>query len=195
MYFYLWMKRLFLVIFLIYSYQGSFGQENRIRKVNSNAAAFIKNNKGEKGLVIFFLEPECPMCQKYTYTINAITKKKPETHKLNFIGIFSGKDINETSVSNYIERYKIQFPVFIDTNFVVADYLAATVTPEVFLLDKNDTVFYHGMIDNWYYSLGRRRNKPTEHYLEDNIHSLLNKQSAKYPSNEALGCIIYKSDK
>ncbi len=189
------MKQLFLAVFIVFSSCFSFGQSNGVRIVNTEVSAFISNQKGEEGLVIFFLEPECPMCQKYTFAINAIEKENSETNKLNFIGIFSGKGIKESNILNYIERYKIQFPVFLDTGFVVADYLSAKVTPEVFLLDKNDTIFYHGMIDNWYYALGKRRNKPTENYLKDNISSLLNEQTAKYFSNEALGCILYKSDK
>ncbi len=184
------MKQLFCALLLVINLHSLLGQTNELKKIDTDASTFIKNNSGEKGLVIFFLDPECPMCQKYTYTINKLSKENSELNNLNFIGVFSGKGINESTISDYIKRYKIQFPAFLDTGFIVSDFLAAKVTPEVFLLDENEVIFYRGMIDNWYYMLGKRRNKPTENYLEENIKSLLSRQAAKYPSNKPFGCII-----
>lgn len=56
---------------------------------------------------------------------------------------------------------------------MLAKYLKATTTPEVFVLNNKGEVVYSGAIDNWAIDLGEKRQVITEFYLKDALNALL----------------------
>lgn len=183
---------IFTILLIFNSLKLSAQSLTFINYLDEPSYSLVNKYKAQKGLVIIFLDPECPMCQKYTYTLTTLANKYSNPDMLNFIGIISGNAVEESVITQYAKHYKINFPIFVDTTYVLSDFLGAKITPEVFLLDSNSSIIYKGLIDNWYYSLGRKRSKPTEHYLEDNIKTVIEDKPLKYLSNDAIGCIIYK---
>ncbi|MES1161361.1 MAG: alkyl hydroperoxide reductase, partial [Bacteroidota bacterium] len=84
----------------------------------------------------------------------------------------------------------IRFPLVKDTSFGLVRQLAARVTPEVFLMDAERKICYHGSIDNWIAALGKQRSKATEHYLEDAIRQYLQKSPILVKATKPIGCFI-----
>ena len=77
-----------------------------------------------------------------------------------------------------------------DRNFALTKQLNAKITPEVFVVNENRAILYHGAINNWYYALGRNRMHITEHYLEDAIKAILHKEKILKDYVAAIGCFI-----
>ncbi|TAF39048.1 MAG: hypothetical protein EAZ68_12475, partial [Oscillatoriales cyanobacterium] len=117
--------------------------------------------------VLLFLDTECPMCQKYTLKISQIDS----VCKLNQIplyGVFTGKRIKKEEINFFKRKYNLKFKILIDRKLAIAKGLKASTTPEVFLLNMvGEKILYRGLIDNWFYMLGRSRKEATQHYLLD----------------------------
>jgi len=142
-----------------------------------------------KATVIFFLSPECPLCQSYTLTINQLIKKyngKP----IHFIGVIASEDFSVDDILNYKRSYKLNLNLVRDTKSLLAKKLGATITPEVFLLGATGLISYSGRIDNWAYDLGKKRTLITEHNLIDALEAVLQNKSVKIKKTKAVGCFI-----
>src|SRR2546423_1861116 len=101
----------------------------------SPIADFVKNHAAS---VFVFLAGDCPLSQSYTLTLNDMQR---EFNDVRFYAVVVGTPFDST--------YKIEFTSLSDRDFKIADFLAATKTPEVFAVDAQGTVFYKGAIDNW----------------------------------------------
>src|SRR5688500_13089759 len=108
--------------------------------------------------VLTFLDPECPVSQKYTNTLNRLAEKY-EGQTIRFYVIISVQGTNKIQIDSFMLDYRIRFNCFADNRLEAARSLNATLTPEVFLLDKNYVVIYSGAIDDWFFDLGRSKRK------------------------------------
>ncbi len=144
--------------------------------------------KGEKGTVIVFLSAQCPVVKSYVERINSLAADY-KAKGINFVGINS----NATEDLAWVTRHRNEsFPdltVLIDTGNVIADKLGANVTPEAYYFDTENTLLYHGSIDD-----DRSGDNPTEHYLKDAFDLTLAGKSVEKTTNRAFGCIIKRKD-
>jgi hypothetical protein len=69
--------------------------------------------------------------------------------------------------------------------------LTATVTPEVFLI-RNDSVMYHGRIDDSFVRVGKRRAHVKNRELRNALEAILQGQQPEVSHVPAVGCIIEK---
>jgi peroxiredoxin len=139
--------------------------------------------KGTKGAVVVFLSAQCPVVKAYNQRISEIANEY-KAKGINFIGINS--NVTESSDwvrSHAVENYK--FPVLIDKNNILADKLGATVTPEVYYVDANRVLVYHGAIDN-----DKAATNITEPYLKNAFDLSLAGQKLVKTSAKAFGCGI-----
>jgi thiol-disulfide isomerase/thioredoxin len=138
--------------------------------------------------VVIFLSPECPLCQNYSLPLNELSKKY--AGKVQFSGVVPGRAYSAADVNAFIKKYRIGFPVSIDSVKALSKSLRATVTPEVYLLGPDKKVLYHGSIDNWIKDLGMQSARPTIFYLRDAIDQSLARQPVRIPYNKPVGCLI-----
>lgn len=150
---------------------------------------FLNGISKQKATVLIFLSPECPLCQSYTLTINNLIKKY-QPLGIDFIGIVPTKDFTAKSIHDYRITYKSAVKILRDENNELVQLLHATITPEVFILDKNARVLYSGRIDNWAYELGKKRKVITAHNLADAIDATLAGKPVAVPKTKAVGCFI-----
>jgi peroxiredoxin len=107
----------------------------------------LESLKGPKGVAVIFVATECP----YSNAFNRIMASLAEEYKtkgVSLVGINSNKTEPRDAVSRHAAENGFGFTVLKDDGQVVADRLGAKVTPEVFLLDSNLVVKYHGTIGN-----------------------------------------------
>ncbi|MFT3700805.1 MAG: redoxin domain-containing protein [Agriterribacter sp.] len=142
----------------------------------------------KKLLAVIFLSPECPLSQNYTLTLNKLYSRYKK--EVDIVGVFPGRSYTSTDYSLFRKKYNIQFLLLTDTGKETVKHLGATITPEVFLMDKKRSVLYQGAIDNWAISLGKQRNRVTENYLDDAINDHLNHKWSKVKQTKAVGCLI-----
>jgi len=140
--------------------------------------------------VTYFLSSTCKICQFYSIELNNIYQDYA-SKGFNFRGLFPGKLETDSTVSDFGKVYGLPFLLHTDKKEEHRS-LNATITPEVFVTDKNGVVMYHGRIDDAYFSVGKRRTKVKNHELRNVLDALA--QGQKIPSLHvpAVGCIIEK---
>ncbi len=135
-----------------------------------------------------FLSPECPLCQNYTKTLNQLSEQFRE--KLKVVGVVPGSAYSETEVAAFAKKYHTVFSIGIDKEQLLTKYLAATITPQVVLIDSMGNLVYKGAIDDWVFGLGKKRERVTMHYLADAITQYLQLMPVKIKRTKAYGCKI-----
>ena len=148
----------------------------------------LSDFKGKKCAAIVFLGTECPLAKLYGPRLNDLQEKFGD-RGLQVIGINSNKQDSLTEVAAYVHRHDIAFPMLKDKGNVVADAMKAERTPEVFLIDADRVIRYHGRIDDQY-GVGYAREKKTRSDLAIAVEELLAGKSISQPKTEAVGCHI-----
>lgn len=170
------------------SYSKNAKEVNTVKKVSLETLKFIKKMGANTDLyVVIFLGTDCPISQKYGRTLRKFDSLYQ--NKITFFGIVPN-NFSKKEIRNYRKEYDIPFQLIKDHNNAFAKEFQAKVTPEAFLFDENGVISYQGAIDNWFYSLGRNKLKPTEHYLKDAIEDIENGRAVKTPYVKAVGCFI-----
>ncbi|MFD2741981.1 MULTISPECIES: redoxin domain-containing protein [Sphingobacterium] len=141
----------------------------------------------QKPLVLFFLSPECPLCQNYTQTIIQLNQQYKS--KIQFLGIFPGKAYAPDVIRKFAEKYALDIALYQDSDFELTRDVGATVTPSVALYNT-EGVQYFGAIDNALQELGKKRVVVTDFYLKDAIESLLHHEPIRISKTVAKGCFI-----
>ncbi|PID48252.1 MAG: thioredoxin family protein [Proteobacteria bacterium] len=155
-----------------------------------NRAYTSKEIKGENGLLIFIACNHCP----YTQILWERMVEIYEFAKKIDVGVLA---INPNIHPNYpedspsymrdkIEEFDIKFPYLIDARQIVVKSLDAVCTPEIFLFDKKDELFYHGRMDD---SEKDPQNVKKEE-LREALMALFSQKEAPKEQNPSLGCSI-----
>jgi thiol-disulfide isomerase/thioredoxin len=139
--------------------------------------------------VVFFLSPECPLCENYSHVISDLRAQYPRD-SMAFVGVFPGTYYDKLTIQGFLARYHPAVEVLLDPAYRLTEALGATVTPEVFVLDQAGRVRYQGPIDNWIPKLGVKRRVITAHYLESALDALLRGDPLPIADQPAVGCFI-----
>lgn len=143
--------------------------------------------KDAKLVVVAFLGTECPLVKLYGGRLSKIHSAYGE--KVAVVGINANSQDSVTEIGHYARTHKIKFPILKDVGNVVADKFAAERTPEVFLLDENRVVRYHGRIDDQY-GVGYQKIEVGREDLKIAIDELLAGKPVSQPETKPPGCII-----
>lgn len=143
---------------------------------------------GNAAIVIFY-SPECPMCEKYTLTINQLIDKDLDENTKLF-AVFPGPFFEKDEILFFKHRYGFEAEILLDRENKLAKALSARVTPEVFFFGKDKKLIYTGAIDNWMPELGRIRTSINAHYLKDAINAYEAGERPEVFRTEAVGCLI-----
>lgn len=147
----------------------------------------LKGLAGKNGAVVIFLSAQCPVVKGYVARINELADSY-QARGINFIGINSNATEDLNWVKSNATEYGYKFPVLIDKGSVLADKLGASVTPEVFYVDANGKLLYHGAIDN-----DRSGKNVTETFLKAAFDASLSGKKIERTSANAFGCTIKKT--
>ena len=139
---------------------------------------------GKNGAVLVWVSAQCPVVKAYNDRINAIAAEY-EARGIRFIGINSNATESLEWVTSDAKEVGYKFPVLIDKGNVLADKLGATVTPEVYYVNKEGVLLYHGAIDN-----DRSGKNIQDHYLKTAFDSALAGGAIEKTRTNAFGCTI-----
>jgi peroxiredoxin len=107
---------------------------------------------------------------------------------VKFIGINSNATEPAQEVASHAAKHGFGFTVYKDINNVVADRFGAQVTPEVFVVDRNGVIAYHGAIDD----SQNPANVKTQG-LKLALDALLAGRPVEKASTKAFGCTIKRA--
>ncbi len=138
-----------------------------------------------KIVVIEFCSHNCPYSRGADPQLIALAEKYADKGVV-VLGIDSNTPNDVPSIKKYAEETGKKYPILKDEGNAYADKVGATRTPEVFVLDKEGKVAYHGAFDN--------RKKPDEPgdtpYVENAVKALIEGKPVETPTAKAWGCTI-----
>lgn len=141
-----------------------------------------------KVLVIAFVGVECPLAKLYGPRLARMAEEL-SSRGVGFVGIDANSQDSVTAIAGYAKTHKIAFPILKDLGNRVADQMAATRTPEVFVLDAERVIRYQGRIDDQY-GIGFARDKAKHEDLKAAIEDMLAGRPVQNAKTEAVGCLI-----
>ncbi|MEO2018674.1 MAG: redoxin domain-containing protein [Fuerstiella sp.] len=150
----------------------------------------VAKNDGFKLTVVCFLGAECPMARVYGPRLSELASEFSR-HGVRVIGVNSNRQDSMAKIRAYVDELSVTFPVIHDRSNLIADRYGATRTPEVFLLDDQLQLRYHGRIDDQY-APGINRAAPTQQDLRVAIEELLAGKPVSTADTTPLGCFIGK---
>ena len=145
--------------------------------------------KGKNGALIVFMSAQCPVVKAYAERINALAKDY-QAKGISVIGMNSNATESLDYVKSNMTERSYSFPMLIDKGNVIADKFGATVTPEVYLFDKDGKLVYRGAIDN-----DRSGENITARPLQDAADATLGGKAVAKTETKAFGCSIKRAAK
>ncbi len=141
-----------------------------------------------KIVVVTFVGNDCPVAKLFAPRLAKLSQEfGPQG--VTFLAINSNCQDLLTAVAAFARVHELEFPVLKDPGNVVADRFGAVRTPEVFVLDEQRVVRYHGRVDDQYL-VGLRRSSPTREDLRLAIQEMLAGQAVSVAEAPAVGCHI-----
>jgi peroxiredoxin/mono/diheme cytochrome c family protein len=148
----------------------------------------LKDFAESKLVVVAFVGCECPLAKSYAPKLAKLAEEFGPRGAA-FLAIDANCQDSLTELAAYAQSHKLSFPVLKDAGNVAADQLGAVRTPEVFVLDRDRTVRYHGRIDDQHL-VGRQRPAATREDLKLALEELLAGKPVSVPETTAVGCHI-----
>jgi hypothetical protein len=143
-----------------------------------------------KAHVLLFVQTDCPVSNTFAPEIQRICT----AYASKGVGCtlaYEDVRVDAAGVRKHLNDYAYRgIPATIDSSRALADRAGATITPEAVVVDAAGAVRYRGRINNFYASLGKPRQRVTEHDLTDALDAILAGKPVPKPATEALGCFI-----
>ena len=140
-----------------------------------------------------FLHPNCPLAQEYAPVLASLATEFSR-QRIRIVGVVCECD-DPADVSSYRAKFGIDFPVYLDTSFTLAEALDATTTPEVILVDRARRVRYAGRIDDRYKIRGVMTPGDAEPELRNAIEDLLAGREIREPRTTPAGCPLDRPER
>jgi peroxiredoxin len=144
--------------------------------------------KPSKVVVVVFVGIECPLVAQYASRLQELANNYTAAG-VAFVAIDSNQQDSLTELAAFARKQKLEIPVLKDPGNKVADAFGAERTPEVFVLDGERRVVYHGRIDDQF-TYGKQRPKADQAYLTTALDQLLAGEKIATPHADPVGCHI-----
>ncbi|HMQ10525.1 MAG TPA: thioredoxin-like domain-containing protein [Oligoflexia bacterium] len=141
-----------------------------------------KKIKNDVTTVVVFLSSRCPCSHGHISVLNTLAQ---DFSSVQFLGVHSNQDENDTQDALYFKNLNLSFPVFRDENAKLANEFGALKTPHVFVLNKSGGLVYEGGVDD-----SLMPDTAKKHYLRDTLTLIENGQNPKTQRTRTLGCEI-----
>lgn len=145
--------------------------------------------KGKKAVVVMFIATQCPVSNSYNERMVQLVNDY-RGKGVEFVAINSNKQESVEEVAKHAQSKNFNFPVLKDYNNVIADYFGAQVTPEIYVLNPEWKLRYHGRIDD-----NQKIDKVTSQDLRAALDALLSGKEIAKTEAKAFGCTIKRIQK
>lgn len=133
--------------------------------------------------VLVFYNQACPYVVECYDRINEFSEKMADKDVVT-LAIDAGINNSEDSIAKHAE--KLNFPILVDRTSNIARKFNAARTPEVFILDRDGVVVYHGAFDNGKVEDASERRT----YAADAVKAVLKGEEPMVSQTKAFGCTI-----
>ena len=144
----------------------------------------LKDFKDSKAIVIMFIATRCPVSNSYNERMEKLYEKYSGKN-VTFLGINSNKEENVEEIKKHASENGLDFTILKDPGNKVADEFGASHTPEIYVLNSDNEVLYHGRIDD---SMDEK--EVTSNDLENALDEILAGKKVVVSQTKAFGCSI-----
>jgi peroxiredoxin len=158
---------------------GGVAPDFRVRTLDGQEISLVDAEKSHRAVVVLFLSTICPYSNYYNDLLRDIAGEFGKKGVF-FLGVNSGRIETAEEVRDHAREHGHLFPIAKDPRGSVADLLGARRTPEVFVLDHEGRLRYHGRISS----------KISSPDLKNALDSLLAGRPIRPAETKAFGCAI-----
>ena len=144
--------------------------------------------EGKKAVAVIFIATRCPYCNAFNHVMASLAHEY-ESRGVAVIGINANRTEPVTEVAEHARTHGLDFLVLKDEGNQIADRLGASVTPEVFLLDSQWTLRYHGALGNSHQPT-TNPDKTNADEFRPALENVLVGKPADVAETKAFGCTI-----
>lgn len=170
---------------------GALAPKFKLKDTNSNFEYSFDDLKGTKGTLVFFICNHCPFVLHVIEEIVMIAND----YRVQGIGIIaiSSNDISKYPqdspelMTEFAFKHKMEFPYLFDESQEVAHAFDAACTPDFYLFDAQDKLFYRGQLDDSRPGNGIPLSGSD---LRNAIDCVIYNRVLKTPQKPSLGCNI-----
>lgn len=166
----------------------------KIKNANTNQWVSLSNYKNAKGFIIIFTCNKCPMAKFYSQRLNQMNDKYKKLGipllAINSMDTLVYAEESFKRMQNKVKSDQLNFPYLQDKKQIVGKNFNASVTPQAFLIWKQNNKFivkYEGSIDD---NAGDFQNVKN-HFLTDAVDQLLKGNEVNIKKSEPFGCKIF----
>lgn len=146
----------------------------------------LKDYRGQI-VALAFISSTCPVSNSYNERMRAIAEDYGKKNAA-FLGINSNANESPADMKAYAAKNNLTFTILKDEGNSIADAYGAERTPEIFLIDGEGVLRYHGRIDN-----SRELTKVSRQDLRAALDELLEGKAVSVTEAKAFGCMIQRS--
>ena len=144
----------------------------------------LSDYRDSKAIVVMFIATECPVSNAYNSRMENIYKNYSQKN-IACIGINSNKTESVERIKEHANEKGLTFTILKDEKNTIADRFGASFTPEVYVLNGNFEILYHGRIDN-----SKNEADVVSKDLENALNEILAGKEVSKKETKAFGCSI-----
>ena len=144
----------------------------------------LSDFKSSKAIVLMFIATRCPISNDYNTRMVELNNEYGSKGVV-FVGINSNKSESVGEIKDHAQEHGFKFLILKDENNTIADKLEASVTPEIYVMNSNFELLYHGRIDD-----SRREKDISSKDLRVALDAVLAGKSVPVQETKAFGCTI-----
>ena len=136
---------------------------------------------------LVFLDTACPVATRYVPTLNKL-HGDARAGGVALYGVLSNPAITWQASADFVDEFRITFPVILDSTGDLALRLGPRVMSESFVISTGDRVIYRGRIDDRFAAVGKLRTRIGSHDLRTVIQAMADGSQPEPYETEAVGC-------
>ena len=141
-------------------------------------------------VVVVFVSTDCPIANYFQPTLRRLQTEFGNKGVL-FFQVHPDPEVPVAEARKHCDEFEVRCPVVIDEGQALTKRLAATTTPEAFVLTNTGKVAYRGRIDDTYTDFGKRRPNPKTRDLREAISAVVAGKKPAVARTNPVGCRIF----
>ena len=166
----------------------------KLKSATTNKWVSLSDYKDAKGFIVIFTCNKCPMAKFYSQRLNQINEKYIKMGipliAINSMDTLAYAEESFKRMQKKVKNDQLNFPYLQDKKQVVGKNFKASITPQAFVLWKQNNKFvvkYEGSIDD---NAGDYQNVKN-HFLTNAVDQLLKGNEVTIKNSEPFGCKIF----
>ena len=134
-----------------------------------------------------FLDTACPVATRYVATLNEL-HAEARANGVALYGVLSNPAISWNEAADFVDDFRVAFPVILDSTGDLALRLGPRVMSESFVISTANRVVYRGRIDDRFAAVGKLRTRSASHDLRFVLEAMADGGEPEPYATEAIGC-------